>query len=245
MDNLKPILVVDDDLPTQLLVKALLARYGYSVELASDGARAIALLRDRDYSAITLDLMMPGVDGHSVIAHLRETNRRIPVIVCTAAGTPITDALDPSVVKAVLRKPFDIEQFVGTVSGLAGIVAPVAKVLIVDDDLRARYVMRAFLEPAEVTEAESSDEAFRLLRESRPDLVLLDLILPDAPGEEVLHKIRETVETSELPVVIVTSRKLDEPERARLLTRAAAVVYKGDLSRETMRRALQTIERRK
>ncbi|HYO75666.1 MAG TPA: response regulator [Thermoanaerobaculia bacterium] len=245
MDNLKPILVVDDDAPTQLLLKALLARYGYTVELASDGGGAIALLRESDYSAIVLDLMMPVIGGEGVIAYLRETGRRIPVIVCTAAGTASTATLDADVVKAVLRKPFDIEQFVGTVSGLAGVIAPVARVLIVDDDLRARYVMRAFLEPAEVTEAESGDEAFRLLRESRPDLVLLDLILPDAPGEEVLQKIRETVETSALPVIIVTSRKLDDPERARLLTRAAAVVYKGDLSRETMRQALQAIKPRK
>jgi CheY-like chemotaxis protein len=239
-----PILVVDDDAPTQRLLQALLRRYGRATDVAANGAEAIALLRERDYALIVLDLMMPTVGGEGVVEFLLQNGREIPVVVCTAAGPTKTEPLDESVVKAVVRKPFDIDHFYATIGGLIGTEPAMARVLIVDDDLRARYVMRAFLDSAEVTEAETGREALELLRESRPDVVLLDLMLPDEPGEELLRKLRETVETSDIPVVVVTSRKLEPKDRESLLAHAAAVIYKGDLSRETLRQALQSLPKR-
>ena len=246
-DNiLLPILIVDDDQPTQRLLQALLRRYGHATEVAANGAEAIELLRARDYALVVLDLMMPSVSGQDVIAFLMETNRDIPVVVCTAAPPRLTEPLQYGVVKAVVRKPFDIEHFFATVGGLLGSdTNAIARVVIVDDDMSARYVMRAFLDPAEVSEAETGEAAFELVRQSRPDIVLLDLILPDTPGEEVLRKLREAVETSEIPVVVVTSRKLDEREREIILAHAAAVIYKGDLSRETLKQALAHAKRRR
>jgi CheY-like chemotaxis protein len=237
-----PILIVDDDVPTQNLLQALLHRVGHASEVAGNGADAIALLRERDYGLVLLDLMMPGVAGNAVISFLDETSRRIPVIVCTAARGAATQNLDPKIVKAMIYKPFDIEHLVGTVDGLVGRDAPLARVLVVDDDLRARYIMRAFLEPADITEVETGDAALEVIRRTRPDIVLLDLTLPGTPGEEVLRRIRETVETSDIPVVIVTSRKVTAEDRAKLMEHAAAVIDKGDLSRETLRQALQAIK---
>lgn len=239
-----PILIVEDDQPTQRLLQALLRRYGHATELAAHGGEAIALLREREYALVILDLMMPSVSGHGVIEFLGTVERKPPVVVCTAAGPRVTEPLDSHVVNAIVRKPFDIDHFYATVGGLIGAQTAVARVLVVDDDLRARYVMRAFLDPAEVTEAETGQEAFEVLRTTRPDVVLLDLMLPDAPGEDVLRKLRETVETSDIPVVVVTSRKLDPADREKLLAHAAAVIYKGELSRETLRHVLQRLPRR-
>lgn len=113
-----PILIVDDDEPTRGLLMAVLRRSGYESELASDGAEAIALLREREYTAVILDLMMPAVSGHDVIEFLTAESRRIPVVVCTAAGGAHTTGFDTSIVKAVIRKPFDIEQLLMTVQAL-------------------------------------------------------------------------------------------------------------------------------
>ena len=236
----KPILIVEDDVPTQFLFKALLTRYGHTVEIAQSGAEGIARLRDGDYALVILDLMMPGVSGLEVIDALRASGRSIPVIVCTAAGPIVTKGLDESVVRSIIRKPFEIDELTATVAALLPVAAPAtappSRILLIDDDSNARYVMRAFLgDELDVSEAETGDGAVDLIRKSRPDIVFLDLMLPGVSGEEVLRRLHETVETHDLPVVIVTSRKLGEEERASLLRHATAVIYKGDLSRETLR----------
>jgi CheY-like chemotaxis protein len=246
-EHSKPILVVEDDIPTQFLFKALLTRYGHTVEIAQSGAEGIARLREGDYALVILDLMMPGVSGIEVIDALRESGRSIPVIVCTAAGPIVTKGLDERVVRAIIRKPFEIDELTATVAALlpaAAAPAPPSRILVIDDDSNARYVMRAFLGgDTDVSEAETGDGAVDLIRKNRPDIVFLDLMLPGVSGEEVLRRLHETVETRDLPVVIVTSRKLDEDERATLLKHATAVIYKGDLSRETLRGVMEAIRK--
>jgi CheY-like chemotaxis protein len=240
----QPILVVDDDVPTQMLYRALLSRYGHTVEVAVNGAEAIRLLRDGEYALIILDLMMPGVSGLEIIGLLRNSGRTIPVIVCTAAGPLVTAAIEDDIVKAIIRKPFEIDELAATVSSLIAVTPPPPppRILVIDDDPQARYIIRAFLGETEVTEAETGEGALDLINQSRPDVVFLDLHLPGISGEEVLRRLHETVETSDLPVVIVTSRKLDDAERGVLLKHATAVVYKGELSREKLREVMGRIK---
>ena len=115
---IRPILIVEDDEPTQNLLRVVLQRFGHTSEIASNGGDAIEMLGQREYSAVILDLMMPNVSGYDVLAFLAASERPVPVIVCTAAGTAGTATLDPKVVKAVLRKPFDIDELATTVAGL-------------------------------------------------------------------------------------------------------------------------------
>lgn len=104
------VLIVDDDQPTQQLLTALMRRNGYRSEVASNGSEAIAILGHSEFSLIILDLMMPAVDGRAVIDFLTREKKNIPVIVCTAAGPKRTDEIHSDIVKAVLRKPFDIDK---------------------------------------------------------------------------------------------------------------------------------------
>ena len=112
------ILLVDDDEPTQRLLEALLRRNGYQAELAANGREAIDLLLKREYAAVVLDLMMPAVGGREVIDFLATAVRKPPVIVCTAAGIAASSNLDTAIVRAIVRKPFDIEEFVGVLKTL-------------------------------------------------------------------------------------------------------------------------------
>jgi len=112
------ILIVDDDEPTQKLLAVLMQRYGFATEIAANGAAAIERLQERDYACIILDLMMPEVGGHDVIAFLGETKRSIKVVVCTAAIPSRSGGFDANLVHAVIRKPFDIEQLAATVAAL-------------------------------------------------------------------------------------------------------------------------------
>jgi CheY-like chemotaxis protein len=114
------ILIVDDDEPTQKLLEVLMQRYGFRTEVAADGAAAIDRLRERDFACIILDLMMPTVGGHDVIAYLSAEKKNAKVVVCTAAVPTRAEDFDQSLVRAVVRKPFDIEQLAATVAGLVG-----------------------------------------------------------------------------------------------------------------------------
>ena len=112
------ILIVEDDEPTQNLLRAVLRRCGYASEVASNGRQAILLLREKRYSAVLLDLMMPEVGGREVIAFLGSAAGSIPVIICSAAGPSALAGLDATIVKAIVRKPFDIDQLVTAVTAV-------------------------------------------------------------------------------------------------------------------------------
>ena len=115
----KTVLIVDDDEPTQKLLEALLSRGGLQSVVAHNGRAAIdALDKRNDISCVILDMMMPKVDGHSVLEYVRDTKNPVPVIVCTALGPAMTESLDPTVVRALIRKPFDIDHLMETVTAL-------------------------------------------------------------------------------------------------------------------------------
>jgi len=115
----KTVLIVEDDETTQLLLAAVMRRAGLPILIAGNGQAAIELIETRsDISCIILDLMMPEVDGQAVIAHMAAGQHRIPVIVCTAALPRITPDFDPEIIRAVVRKPFDVEHLMTTVAEL-------------------------------------------------------------------------------------------------------------------------------
>ncbi len=111
-----PILIVEDDEATQNLLQALLRRFGYSTAIAANGGEAIALLRQNVYSVVVLDIMMPEVGGRDVIDFLAEDTNPTPVIICSAAGPATFADADPAVVKAVVRKPFDIDEIIAAIA---------------------------------------------------------------------------------------------------------------------------------
>ena len=114
----KTVLIVEDDEPTQKLLETLMARNGVPSVLAPNGGDAIDVLQSRDdIGCMILDLMMPAVDGHSVLSHVAASERRVPVIVCTAT-TPRPQSFDMTVVRAVVQKPFDIEEMTRLVAAL-------------------------------------------------------------------------------------------------------------------------------
>lgn len=115
----KTVLIVEDDEPTQLLLVAVMRRAGLPAVVAGNGKAAIDLIESRnDIACILLDLMMPEVDGQAVIAHMADGRRRIPVVVCTAALPRKTPDFDPDIIRAIVRKPFDIEHLMATVTDL-------------------------------------------------------------------------------------------------------------------------------
>jgi signal transduction histidine kinase len=114
------------------------------------------------------------------------------------------------------------------------------RILVIDDDETARYALASFATRpgTDITEAENGTLGIEIARAEHPDLIMLDLMMPGIGGHEVLQRLKSNAETASIPVVIVTSRFVNDDERRQILTKAVSVVYKGDLSRETVTRAI-------
>jgi DNA-binding response OmpR family regulator len=104
-------LVVEDDPAIRRLVEKLLTRHHIQIDVAPDGRQAIEKLRARTYSVVVLDLMVPEVNGFEVIAFLKESGSRTPVAVVSAVSQQALTNLDLDVVKVVISKPFDVDEF--------------------------------------------------------------------------------------------------------------------------------------
>lgn len=114
------------------------------------------------------------------------------------------------------------------------------RVLVVDDDEAARYTVASFATRAgtEVLEAENGLAGIARAQNEHPDIILLDLMMPGIGGHEVLQRLKSDPSTANIPVIIVTSRFVNEEEKKQILTKAVDVIYKGDLARDTVTRAI-------
>ena len=119
----KRILVVDDDQEIRELLTAVLEKHGLMVNAAAEGAAAIELLREFQYAVVLIDLLMPGVDGFSVLDHLAGADLGSPpvVLVITAADRSALDRLDAQRIHGIVRKPFDPEEIARLVVACAEI----------------------------------------------------------------------------------------------------------------------------
>ena len=111
-------LVVEDDPAIRRLVEKLLTRNDIAIDAASDGRTAIEKLRHGTYSFVVLDLMVPEVNGFEVIEFLKRENLRVPVAVVSAVSQQALSQLDLDVVKLVISKPFDVNEFTKSILAL-------------------------------------------------------------------------------------------------------------------------------
>ena len=112
------VLVVDDDEAIRKLISAILRRRNFVVDTAANGEEALKKLGENHYAIMLLDLMMPRVDGYTVIERVRDQKIATEIVVVTAAGASQVKAIDRNVVRVIISKPFDVTQLVETVVGI-------------------------------------------------------------------------------------------------------------------------------
>ena len=120
MSDQNRVLVVDDDEAIRKLIAAILRRRSFHVDTVANGEEALRKLAESHYNLMLLDLMMPKVDGYTVIERVREQKIEIEIVVVTAAGSSQVNAIDRSRVRAVISKPFDVSQLVDIVTKVCG-----------------------------------------------------------------------------------------------------------------------------
>ncbi|TSD87279.1 response regulator [Mycobacterium sp. KBS0706] len=212
------VLVVDDDATVRDLMRRFLGREGFDVVTAGNGAEALAAARMQRPSVITLDVLMPDMDGWSVLQELKSDPELagIPVIMVT-----IVDEKHKGIALGAsdyLNKPIDRARLAAILARYRSAVAATRRVLVVEDDAPTRLMMRRLLigEGWKVAEAGDGREALARMGRERPDLILLDLMMPEMDGFEFLAACRKVPEFGGIPVIIVTAADLTAHDHRRL-----------------------------
>jgi CheY-like chemotaxis protein len=239
------VLVIDDDPTARELIADHLKAEGFSVVTADGGAEGLKRAKELRPTAITLDVMMPDLDGWSVLAALRQDPElaEIPVIMIT-----IVDEHRRGIALGAagyLTKPIDRERL-RHVIGRFRAPARSTRVLVVEDDAVQRERMLGWLEGPQwtVREAENGREALNRIRENKPDVILLDLMMPEMDGFAVVAALQREPHWQDIPVIVITARDLDAIDRERLNSGVQSVLVKerfrpADLV-ERVRRLVQT-----
>ncbi|MBI3968622.1 MAG: response regulator [Chloroflexi bacterium] len=230
------VLVVDDDPAVQELMQRFLTREGFRVASATDGATGLRLAKEYRPAVITLDVLMPGLDGWAVLTALKADPELadIPVIVLTMLDDRnLGYALGAT---EYLAKPIDRERLLATLRRYRREGA--GTVLLVEDDGPTREMLRRMLEREgyEVDEAENGRVGLERVAAQPPALILLDLMMPELDGFEVVATLRQHEEWRTIPVIVVTAKDLTPAERQRLNGSVEKILRKGALSREDLLR---------
>jgi len=224
------VLVIDDDALVADLLRRTLVKDGYRVEYAENGEKGLQLARQLRPDAITLDVMMPGMDGWQVLTRLKSDPELadIPVILLSIVNDRKTGfALGAT---EYLTKPFDRERLAAVLGRISnGRGSRLA--LVVDDLPENRELLRSALEGDgwTVEEAGNGLEALDRLEHRRPDAILLDLMMPEMDGITFVERLRASERNRSIPVLVVTAKDITAVDRQRLSGGVQAIMQKGSV----------------
>jgi CheY-like chemotaxis protein/anti-sigma regulatory factor (Ser/Thr protein kinase) len=227
------VLVVEDDPASVDLLKLYVTSAGFDVAVARDGATGLELARRLRPACIVLDIVLPQLDGWDVLSRAKQdpSINDIPIIVVSmlderGKGFALGAA-------EYIVKPISSDILRGTIQRLVRSSRQTATLLAVDDDPLAIELIRASLEPEgyAVLTAAGGAEAISLARQAHPDLIILDLMMPDVNGFAVVEELQGDVSTAEIPIVVLTSKTMTAEDKARLSGRISSVAHKSGFDR--------------
>ncbi|MDQ7824125.1 MAG: response regulator [Candidatus Eremiobacteraeota bacterium] len=233
--GLTTVLIIDDDPTAREIIIRHLVKEGYQYRTASNGKEGLALAKEIKPAVITLDVMMPEMDGWAVLAALKEDEelRSIPVIMHT-----ILDQKEMAYALGVtdyLTKPVDRERLIEIMEKYR-MDRDLKTVLVVEDDLTTRHMVAQILRRSgySVLEAENGIKALERIGEKLPDFIFLDLMMPEMDGFEFIEEFRSRPEWSRVPIVVLTAKELTAGERSRLSAVVEKIVSKGSVSNDEL-----------
>ncbi len=242
-----PVLVLEDKVEMMMMYRSYLKNSGFQLIPAStvrDALEALERIRPR---AIILDLILRAEDTWRFLAGLKQDprSRDIPVLIASTIEDQAKAfhlGADEYILKPVERAPL-----LDRLARLT-VAAQPTRILIIDDEERDRYLLKQQFRESrvEIQEASNGPEGIRVASREKPHAIILDLTMPGMSGFDVLDALKMDVATTDIPVVICTSRILTESETLQLAGRTAAVVSKGgsgqDEIAEAVRRAVSSVK---
>ncbi|MHB1123968.1 MAG: response regulator [Ramlibacter sp.] len=224
-------LLIEDNDHAAELIRLQLEAEGFEIVRAATARHALEALAEGPATVIILDLLLPDMDGWDLLAMFKRpgsASAHIPVVIVSiVADAGKGFALGAS---AVLQKPVSRQELLQALDH-AGITAarPIAEVLIVDDDPKAVELLATYLEGPSyrVLRARGGKEGIETARRERPDLIVLDLMMPEVSGFDVVERLKDSPETATIPVVVVTAKTLTAQDKAMLNGLVAVVLQKA------------------
>jgi CheY-like chemotaxis protein len=238
--------VIDDEPTVRDLIARYLGKAGFGVETASNGEEGLQKAREVRPNAITLDVLMPGMDGWAVLSALKADPELAdtPVIMLT-----ITDNKNMGFALGAadyLTKPIDRQRLVALLNkhrSARSDGAQAGHILVVEDHDETREMVRRTLEKEGWTAEEAANGriALRAMEQRRPDMILLDLMMPEMDGFQFISEMRKNRDWHDIPVIVVTAKMLTEPERQHLNGYVERILQKGAYSREMLLREVRDL----
>ena len=241
-DRANTVLVIDDDAGACEIIKRLLEKDGFNVVVAHTGQDGLRIAHEMPLVAITLDVTMNGLDGWSVLSVLKADPKLkdIPVVMLTGIddkGKGYSLGATDYLIKPVSREQLN--------NALQKFYTPsrISSVLLIEDDLPTRSVMARTLEKMDWTvyEAGNGQEGLERLEQHKPDLILLDLMMPVMDGFEFLIKMRSKPDWIDIPVMVLTAKDLTPEDRNILKDKVSVVVEKGKSDYEEVAKMIRQV----
>ncbi|MCB1061596.1 MAG: response regulator [Verrucomicrobiae bacterium] len=230
-DSRRSVLVIDDDEAIRDLMSRSLSKAGFHVETAGNGTVGLEMAKKLRPSVITLDVMMPGMDGWAVLSQLKidPDLRDIPVIMMTMLDDKhLGFSLGAS---DFLTKPIDARVLASIIGKYNKADGPYALVVEDDDDSRQLLCRQLEKEKWECQSAANGKEALEVVeKHGKPALILLDLMMPVMNGIQFVEELRKNPDHRGIPTIVVTGKEITEEERAILNGDVMEILKKGDHS---------------
>jgi len=224
------VLIVEDDLPFADVLLSTARQKGFKGIVTARGQTALALARQFKVAAITLDIRLPDINGWTVLDHLKKDpqTRHIPVHVISIEDDGLYGRQHGAI--ACITKPVSKEALDGAFAAIRQFLdRDVKQLLVVEEKEEDRNAIAELMGSGDVhiTLAATGQEALKALASSRFDCVILDLVLPDMTGFEMLDKARQNPLPLAAPVIVYTAKELSPEEEAHLKKLAETIVVKG------------------
>ncbi|HEY0142451.1 MAG TPA: response regulator [Thermoanaerobaculia bacterium] len=236
------VLVIEDDANAFDLISAALGTAGYTAVRARHGEEALRLARESKPVAVTLDLVLPGVDGWEVLKRLKAdvATRDLPVVIIS-----MVDNRDLGMALGAddyFVKPVDRDRLIERVQAMTE-GRPKAKLLLIDDDLAVHALLDEELGALgfDLASVYSGEEGLRAASERSPDVIILDLMMPGMSGFDVADSLKQNPATANIPILVLTSKEITREERHLLHSKVASFVQKGQSARDQLVREIRRV----
>ena len=243
------VLVVEDDPKGADLLRIYLSEAGYSVDVARDGAEGLEKVRQLAPAAVVLDILLPKLDGWAFLTQVKAdpVTRAVPVIIVSIIdqkGKGFALGAADYLIKPVQKD--DLLRTLSTFSLTAKMQTAPVKILAIDDDPKAVELLAAVLEPEgfHVLSAYGGEAGIEIARVEQPDLIILDLLMPEVNGFDVLDRLAQSSVTQRLPVILFTLKQLTAEEQQRVHGRIASLAQKEAFNpKEFVERVKEALQR--